>query len=79
MAEAYILLQVTPGRERDIVKALEDIPEIKEVNELYGEWDIIIKAAVDKIEDLDALLSERMRKIAGVTLTSTMIVAAYKY
>jgi DNA-binding Lrp family transcriptional regulator len=79
MAQAYVLLKVTPGYERNIVKTLKDIPEIEEISELYGEWDIIIKASVARIEDLDGLLSEKMRKIEGVTLTSTMIVAAYKY
>ena len=79
MAQAYVLLKVTPGYERNIVKELKDLPEIKDINELYGEWDIITKASVERIEDLDALLSEKMRKIEGVILTSTMIVAAYKY
>jgi DNA-binding Lrp family transcriptional regulator len=79
MAEAYVLLKATPGYERNIVEELNGIPEIKDVNELYGEWDIIVKASVERIEDLDALLSEKMRKLEGVTLTSTMIVAAYKY
>ena len=79
MAEAYVLLKVKPGYERNIVKELEGIPEIENINELYGEWDIIIKASVEKIEDLDTLLSDKMRKIEGVTLTSTMIVAAYKH
>jgi DNA-binding Lrp family transcriptional regulator len=79
MPEAYVLLKVTPGYERNIVKELKDLPEIEAVNELYGEWDIITKASVVRIEDLDALLSEKMRKIEGVTLTSTMIVAKYKY
>jgi len=79
MAQAYVLLKVTPGYERNIVKELKDIPEIEDINELYGEWDIIIKVSVARIEDLDALLSEKMRRIEGVTLTSTMIVAEYKY
>ena len=79
MAEAYILLKVAPGHERNIVEELKGIPEIEDVKELYGEWDIISKASVVRIEDLDALLSEKMRKIEGVTLTSTMIVAEYKY
>jgi DNA-binding Lrp family transcriptional regulator len=79
MAKAYVLLKVTPGYERNIVKELKDLPEIEDISELYGEWDIIIKASVERIEDLDALLSEKMRKIEGVTLTSTMIVAEYKY
>jgi len=79
MAAAYVLLKVTPGYERNIVKELEELPEIEDIKELYGEWDIITKASVAAIEDLDALLSEKMRKIEGVTLTSTMIVAEYKY
>ena len=79
MAEAYILLKVTPGYERSIVKELKSIPEVGNVDELYGQWDIITKASVAKIEDLDALLSDKMRKIKGVKLTSTMIVAKYDY
>lgn len=79
MTEAYVLLKVAPGYERNIVKALQDIPEIEDVDELYGEWDVITKASVARIEDLDRLLSEKIRKIEGVTLTSTMIVAKYNY
>jgi DNA-binding Lrp family transcriptional regulator len=62
-----------------MLPVVKDIPEIKDIDELYGEWDIITKASVETIEELDALLSEKMRKIEGVTLTSTMIVAEYKY
>jgi DNA-binding Lrp family transcriptional regulator len=79
MAQAYVLLKVAPGFERNIVKELQDIREIEDINELYGEWDIITKVSVERIEDLDALLSEKMRRIEGVTLTTTMIVAKYKY
>ena len=79
MAEAYVLIKVIPGYERNIVKSLKDLPEIKVINELYGEWDIITRASVVRIEDLDDLLSEKIRKIEGVTLTSTMIVADYKH
>jgi DNA-binding Lrp family transcriptional regulator len=78
MAEAYVLLKVRPGYERSIVKELRQMPEIVDINELYGEWDIITKASVERIDDLDALLSDKMRKIEGITLTSTMIVANYR-
>jgi DNA-binding Lrp family transcriptional regulator len=79
MAKAYVLLEAKPGYERNIVKELKDLPEIEVINELYGEWDIIIRVSVAKMNDLDALLSDKIRKIEGVTLTSTMIVAEYKY
>ncbi len=79
MAEAYVLLKVNPGDERNIVKLLSELPEVKDVNELYGEWDIIIKVAVKNLEELDPILSEKIRVIKGVQLTSTMIVATYRY
>jgi DNA-binding Lrp family transcriptional regulator len=79
MAKAYVLLEAKPGYERNIVKELKDLPEIEVINELYGEWDIIIRVSVAKMNDLDTLLSDKIRKIEGVTLTSTMIVAEYKY
>jgi len=79
MVKAYVLLDAKPGFERNIVKELKDLTQVEVINELYGEWDIIIRVAVDQMNDLDTLLSERIRKIEGVTLTSTMIVAEYKY
>jgi DNA-binding Lrp family transcriptional regulator len=79
MVKAYVLLKVTPGYERNVVAELEDMPEMEDTDELYGEWDIIAKASVAGIEDLDSLLSEKMRRIKGITLTSTMIVAKYKF
>ena len=78
MVKAYILLKVKPGVERNIVEELKDVVEIESVEELYGEWDIILKGSVN-IDELDVLLSEKIRKIEGVALTSTMIVANYKY
>ena len=79
MVKAFVLLKAKPGYERNIVKELKDLPEIEAINELYGEWDIITKVSVVSIDELDELISGKMRKIEGVTVTSTMIVAEYKY
>ena len=79
MVKAYILLKAQPGHERNIVKELKGLPEIETINELYGEWDIVMIVSVASIDELDVLLSEKMRTIEGVALTSTMIVAEYKY
>jgi DNA-binding Lrp family transcriptional regulator len=79
MLKAYVLLKAKPGYERNTVKELKDLPEVETINELYGEWDIITMVSVESIDELDELISEKMRKIEGVTITSTMIVADYKY
>ncbi len=77
MAEAYILIKVTVGSERDVVEKLQQLRELKDINELYGEWDIIARIQTDRIEDLDSILTEKIRAIPDVTITSTMIVAKY--
>jgi len=77
MVEAYILIKVKVGSERKVVEKLKSLSEIKDINELYGEWDIIIKVQVARIEDLDGLITERIRDIDNIKLTSTMIVAKY--
>jgi len=77
LAEAYILMKVHVGSERDVFQKLKDIKEIVDINELYGEWDIIMKVRVQKIEELDSLLTDKIRSIEEIKLTSTMIVAKY--
>ena len=77
MVEAYILIKVKVGAERNVADKLRKLKEIKDVNELYGEWDIITKIEVPNIEDLDALITEKIRDNNEIELTSTMIVAKY--
>jgi DNA-binding Lrp family transcriptional regulator len=77
MVEAYILIKVKVGAERNVVEKLKKLKEIRDINELYGEWDIIAKIEVPNIEDLDALITEKIRDNDEIELTSTMIVAKY--
>lgn len=78
MVEAYILATVQPGHEREVTEKIKAIKGIEEVNELYGEWDIIIKAKVGSLEELNTALTDDIRSIKEIRLTSTMIVAKYK-
>lgn len=77
MVEAYILIKVRVGAEREVVDKLKGLKEVKDISELYGEWDVIAKIEVGSIEDLDALITEKIRDIDNIKLTSTMIVAKY--
>lgn len=77
MVKAYVLLKVKAGSERDIFDKLKNISEVTEVNELYGDWDIISRLELEKLEDLDKLLTEKIRSISSIENSSTMIVAEY--
>jgi len=56
-------------------KKISEFDEILEVNELYGEYDVMLKVQVDDLSDLDGFLSKKLRSMTNVYLTSTMIVA----
>ncbi|MFH1396901.1 MAG: Lrp/AsnC ligand binding domain-containing protein [archaeon] len=77
MVVAYVLITVDVGKERDIFDKLKESSGVVEINELYGEWDILAKIKVDKFEELDKVLTEKIRSIEGIKDTSTMLVADY--
>jgi len=75
MVEAYILITVESGQEREVFDALRKLEEVESINEIYGEWDIIVKLNVNDIRKIDTVVTEKIRKNPEVKLTSTMIVA----
>ncbi len=77
MVKAYVLLKVKAGSEREVVTRLDSLKEVAEVSELYGDWDVIARLGLQKLEDLDRILTEKVRSISGIENSSTMIVAEY--
>jgi DNA-binding Lrp family transcriptional regulator len=72
---AFVLLTVATASEKNVSKLLSAMKEVLEVSELYGEYDIIIKVELSSLPELDTFLTDKIRSIADVNLTSTMIVA----
>jgi len=75
MISAYILIQVSSNMEREVFSKLEQYDEVENINELFGEWDIIANIQVSSTAELDTFVSDKIRKIKGVSGTSTLIVA----
>jgi len=73
MAMAYVILNSEMGFERDVLKALKDIPNVREAFRLYGVYDIIIKIEADTVDELKDLVNE-LRQMEKVRATLTMIV-----
>jgi len=70
---AYVLLNSELGFERDVLKVLKDIPEVREAFIVYGVYDIIIRVEADTVGDLNDLIEE-LRHMEKVRSTLTMIV-----
>jgi DNA-binding Lrp family transcriptional regulator len=72
---AFVFISVQAGKEKDIYDSVSSIDEVKEVYELYGEYDLIAKIESADPGELDQIISEKIRNLEGVSMTSTMVVA----
>ena len=75
MAVAYVLINVELGKEKDILNQLRSIENVKEVNAVYGVYDIITKVEADSMEKLKEIVTYKIRRLADIRSTLTMTVA----
>ena len=74
MPTAYVLINCDLGSEEEIIKELEKLPDILEVNGVYGVYDIILKIKSDTMDKLREIITWHVRRINKVRSTLTMIV-----
>ncbi len=74
MPTAYVLINCDLGSEEEIINELKSIPEVVEVNGVYGVYDVIAKVQSDNMERLREIITWKIRKIEKVRSTLTMIV-----
>jgi DNA-binding Lrp family transcriptional regulator len=75
IVEAYVLLKVSSGTEREACKKIADFEEVSVTGIVYGEYDVVARIAVPNMEALEDFLTEKIRKVSGALVTSTMIIA----
>jgi len=73
--QAYILLKVSSGAERDVCTKIANFDEVLVAGIIYGEYDVIAKISVPDMRALEEFLSVKIRKVPSVLVTSTMIIA----
>ena len=79
MIRAYVLINVEPNQEYEVVKKLEKIKSVKNADIVFGEFDIIATVEAEDMPSLSKTLKEIRTKTKGVKKTSTMITAeSYK-
>ena len=71
---AYVLITVKSGSEREFVKKISEFNEVVEANLVIGENDIVIKIKVKDIAQIDQFLTDKLRVLPDVFLTTTMII-----
>jgi DNA-binding Lrp family transcriptional regulator len=73
MAKAYVLISSKLGTEKSIISDLKSIENVKEVHGTLGLYDIIAKLEADSDEKIKSTITEKIRKVANVGSTMTLI------
>lgn len=63
---AIVLVQTDADKHDDAKIALTKIPEISEVYEVFGEYDLFIKVWSKSLEDLNSTINDKIRSIEGI-------------
>ena len=74
MPTAYVLINCTSGSEENIIKEVAKLPDVKEVRTTYGIHDVFVKVKSDNTEAMNHTITNKIRKIPGITSTVTLVV-----
>jgi len=74
MAMAYVLINSEVGKEDEVIAQLRKMEGVKEVNFVYGVYDIVTKVETDDVKKLKEVVIARIRRLDFVKSTLTMIV-----
>lgn len=75
MPVAFVLINAELGKEKDILKELRNMSNIKEAHLVYGVYDIIAKIETEGADALKEIIASKIRRISDVRSTLTMTVA----
>jgi len=71
----FLLVNVGVGYEDEVLKTIRKMEFVEEAYIVYGEYDILVKISLPALELLDKVVSN-IRKLSGVTRTSTLITSS---
>ena len=79
MVEAIILISCLAGKEKFIVDELKQYENVSEAYGIMGVYDVIAVATGSNLPELDSFITEKVRTIPYVNVTSTLISCASEW
>jgi len=75
MPSAIVLINSEIGEESQILDLLCDLDEVEKAYLIYGVYDILAEVRASTMEDLEGIITQKLRRISGVRSTLTLIVS----
>jgi len=72
---AYVLFKVASGTEREVAQKIIEFNEVMHADVVFGEYDVIARMTTSDLGKLQDFVSDKVRTIPNVLVTSTMIIS----
>jgi DNA-binding Lrp family transcriptional regulator len=72
---AFVLFKVSSGTEREVCQKLIEFDEVLQADIIFGEFDVVAKIETQDLSALEEFVSEKVRTVSNVLVTSTMIIS----
>jgi DNA-binding Lrp family transcriptional regulator len=79
LAIGYVLITTATGKESKVLEQMRELPEIGEVHQLFGQYDMIVRIETTDYDSMCDIILSKIRTIPGVTGTRTLICARFKH
>ena len=73
MVTAVVLIKAQTDKVPELAQKMADLEGVTEVFSVAGQYDLVALVRVKENEDLARVISEKMRKLAGITSSETLI------
>ncbi len=73
-----MLITTATGNESKVLEQMRKLPEVGEVHQLFGQYDMIARVETADYDRLCDIVLGRIRTIKGITGTRTLICARFK-
>lgn len=75
METAYVMINCEMGAEGTIVEGVRSLGSVKEVQGVFGNYDIIVKLECSNIDEIREIIATKIRHLSKVKCTTTLMCA----
>jgi hypothetical protein len=74
MPSAYVIIHCEPTETYYVIRNLKYIPEVKNADDVFGYYEVVCKVVADTQQELEKIITAKIRKIKYIISTMTLTV-----